>query len=305
MMCYFIGRKRDNFLIGKFLSSSLENSLARVVTLMRLVSSLHSSTSSSSTSCSSSASHSARFRVSETKIVLAQNRRRERRVRRVRSSTKSEQEWEDIPPLSATTETEKRDTEEIPVGRKLAISAFAVGTAAFVSATGVGGSSNSINAVAANLAQLERESIDVDVALSNEKPTVLEFYADWCEVCKSSAPYVFDVEKGNKKDINFVMMNIDNTKWTQEMDDYDVDGIPHLEFLDRENKSKGALIGKFPKEVLEANIDALKSGEDKLPYAKVKFQSSPVEVKSIMEAPSVSVSTTGGAVDTSDPRAHG
>ena len=71
-------------------------------------------------------------------------------MRRVRSSTKSEQEWEDIPPLSATTETEKRDTEEIPVGRKLAISAFAVGTAAFVSATGVGGSSNSINAVAAN-----------------------------------------------------------------------------------------------------------------------------------------------------------
>ena len=304
-MCYFIGRKRDNFLIGKFLSSSLENSLASVVTLMRLVSSLHSSTSSSTTSCSSSASHSARFRANETKIVLAQNRRRERRVRRVRSSTKSEQEWEDIPPLSATTETEKRDTEEIPVGRKLAISAFAVGTAAFVSATGVGGSSNSINAVAANLAQLERESIDVDVALSNEKPTVLEFYADWCEVCKSSAPYVFDVEKGNKKDINFVMMNIDNTKWTQEMDDYDVEGIPHLEFLDGENKSKGALIGKFPKEVLEANIGALKTGEEKLPYAKVRFQPSPVEAKSIMEAPSVAVSATGGAVATSDPRAHG
>ena len=50
---------------------------------------------------------------------------------------------------------------------------------------------------------------------------------------------------------------------------------------------------------------ALKTGEEKLPYAKVRFQSSPVEAKSIMEAPSVEVSATGGAVATSDPRAHG
>jgi len=223
---------------------------------------------------------------------------------RVLKSIKSEQEWEEITPITTTVKEEEKD-EAVPVGRKLAISAFAVGTAAFMGATGVGSSSNAINAVAANLAQLERESVDIDVAFANEKPTVLEFYADWCEVCKSSAPYVFEVEKGNKKDVNFVMMNIDNAKWTQEMDDYDVDGIPHLEFLDGENKSKGALIGKFPKEVLEANIGALKTGEEKLPYAKVRFQSSPVEAKSIMEAPSVEVSATGGAVATSDPRAHG
>ena len=47
---------------------------------------------------------------------------------------------------------------------------------------------------------------------------------------------MFEVEKGNKKDVNFVMLNIDNAKWTQEMDDYDVDGIPHLEFLDGEQE---------------------------------------------------------------------
>ena len=247
---------------------------------------------------------------SSTSFTPPLNTHRERKLKnrnvlgvgvRSKLSDENEQEWEEILPPT----TKEEDKEELPVGRKLAISAFAVGTAAFMSATGVGSSSNSINAVAANLAQLERESVDIDVALQNEKPTVLEFYADWCEVCKSSAPYVFEVEKGNKKDVNFVMMNIDNAKWTQEMDDYDVDGIPHLEFLDGENKSKGALIGKFPKEVLEANIGALKTGEEKLPYAKVRFQPSPVEAKSIMEAPSVAVSATGGAVATSDPRAHG
>merc|ERR1712216_958570 len=87
---------------------------------------------------------------------------------RSKLSDENEQEWEEILPPT----TKEEDKEELPVGRKLAISAFAVGTAAFMSATGVGSSSNSINAVAANLAQLERESVDIDVALQNEKPTV-------------------------------------------------------------------------------------------------------------------------------------
>ena len=275
---------------------------------MRATNSLCCSTSSP---CSNARRFARRTRDGNTASLINDAQLRTRRGNRrggvkgrVLKSIKSEQEWEEITPITTTGREGEKD-EAVPVGRKLAISAFAVGTAAFMGATGVGSSSNAINAVAANLAQLERESVDIDVAFANEKPTVLEFYADWCEVCKSSAPYVYEVEKGNKKDVNFVMMNIDNAKWTQEMDDYDVDGIPHLEFLDGENKSKGALIGKFPKEVLEANIGALKTGEEKLPYAKVRFQSSPVEAKSIMEAPSVEVSATGGAVATSDPRAHG
>ena len=184
-----------------------------------------------------------------------------------------------------------------PPGKAIAGAGFALGVALFLG--GLGGGT-------VTLASLEKDSIPLDVALGNGKPTVVEFYADWCEVCKESAPNVYEVESKFGRDINFVMLNIDNTKWGGEMDQYGVDGIPHLVFLDEKGKSEGQVVGRFPKTALEQNVQALVDRKGSVPFAKFVESPSTVQAPNIVAGSAVGVDDPmRGTVSNADPRAHG
>ena len=71
-------------------------------------------------------------------------------------------------------------------------------------------------------------SVDPEIAFINDKPTFLEFYAEWCEVCKEMAPKVSDLKQEYEEDINFVFLNVDNQKWDKYIRKFEVNGIPQI-----------------------------------------------------------------------------
>jgi thiol-disulfide isomerase/thioredoxin len=110
-------------------------------------------------------------------------------------------------------------------------------------------------------------SIDPEIAFTNHKPTFLEFYAEWCEVCKEMAPQVAAFKDEYEKDINFVFLNVDNQKWANYIQKFAVNGIPQLNLFDKKGNLISTFIGKQDEMKIRESIDNLK--RENKPYEEM------------------------------------
>jgi thiol-disulfide isomerase/thioredoxin len=110
---------------------------------------------------------------------------------------------------------------------------------------------------AAPLEQLARQSLDLPVALADGKPTLVEFYADWCEACQAMAPAMASIERDHHSELDVVLLNVDNPRWEPEIDRFEVNGIPQLELFDASGEAVGRSLGARSRPELEAISSAL------------------------------------------------
>jgi thiol-disulfide isomerase/thioredoxin len=148
-----------------------------------------------------------------------------------------------------------------------------------------------------SLEALAARAVPIDVALKSGKPTIMEFYANWCGVCQAMAKDMNELEQQYGDRINFVMLNVDNNKWLPEMMSYKVDGIPHFVFLDKKGEAIASTIGEQPRPVMAGNIEAMINGAP-LPYLQSRGRRSERGEEATARPNSVPQAQT-------DPRSHG
>ena len=167
----------------------------------------------------------------------------------------------------------------------IAIVAIALGIALVL------GSQTSLNDQ--SLEAQAQEAIPLEIATSNGKPTFMEFYANWCTSCQAMASDLAQLKQEYKGQVNFVMLNVDNSKWLPEVLNYNVDGIPHFVFLNQQGDTIAQSIGEQPLPVFQNNLKALISNQP-LPYASTQGNISNINLNNQIK--------TGNQ---DNPRAHG
>ena len=143
------------------------------------------------------------------------------------------------------------------------------------------------------LTEMAKASAPLETALANGKPTLMEFYANWCTSCQAMANDLSEIKQKYAEPLNFVMLNVDNDKWLPEITKYRVDGIPHFVYLNDKGSAVAETIGEMPRSIIEGNLEALIAGKP-LPHVQAGGQ------VSNFTAPTGPVKTSS-----SDPRAHG
>ncbi|MGB3693457.1 MAG: thioredoxin domain-containing protein [Spirulinaceae cyanobacterium] len=117
--------------------------------------------------------------------------------------------------------------------------------------------SNSSAAGLTGMEKLAQNSVPYQKALNDGKPTLLEFYADWCTTCQAMAPLISDFHHRYGEEIDFVTINIDDPQWRGLIKEYRVTGVPQFEFLDSQKEVTRTLVGRVPEMIFNEQLSVI------------------------------------------------
>ncbi len=102
-----------------------------------------------------------------------------------------------------------------------------------------------------------QDAIPYEVAIANPKPTLIEFYADWCTTCQALASTLQSVHHQFGDRVNFVMLDIDDPQWQAQVQQFRVSGVPHLALLNSDQTVAEIFVGQVPEQVLSNRVAKL------------------------------------------------
>jgi len=104
---------------------------------------------------------------------------------------------------------------------------------------------------------ITKEQWDLEV-LNSDKPTLVDFWATWCEPCIKVAPIVEDLAKEYDGKVNFVKVDVDKNK--ELASKYNILSIPNLAIF-RNGQVLAQIVGAQSKESIRNYIDKNISAE--------------------------------------------
>lgn len=113
----------------------------------------------------------------------------------------------------------------------------------------------------ATMRSMAKTSIPYQVAMNNNKPSLIEFYANWCTTCQSLAPSLNSLHHKYGDKVNFVMLDVDEPMWIEQIKNYGANSVPYLVFLTAEGELKEVLVGKPPERAIESILISLKTNK--------------------------------------------
>ncbi|HEY9634578.1 MAG TPA: thioredoxin domain-containing protein [Coleofasciculaceae cyanobacterium] len=108
-----------------------------------------------------------------------------------------------------------------------------------------------------SLREMAQQSLPYESAMTNGKPTLVEFYADWCTSCQSVAPSIAKFHEQYGSQVNFVMLDVDDPQWRPQMEQYQVMGVPQFFFMSSDHTVLKTLVGGVPESILARLFEQL------------------------------------------------